>query len=433
MYTHHHRHTAFAAVAFVCIAVSALIGVLTYFFVRGQSANFFVAGRTLSLPVVAVTLASQSIDSNALLGNVHLSYKFHFYDGLVLPLGLALSLFLNAIFFARQLNRERVLTLPDVFAKRYGPVVEIFLSIASICSFLFLLAGNIGGMAQIMAYVTHDHMSPVSASWFGAGVVWVYTACGGLFSVAYTDVAQGVVGWTGALACAFWFITGSSPSAPPPSVGFPGYTYPNEDVCNAYNGVQCLFDKAMCCFNENAQGLAPDNGAYPTGDKSVFVNQMTDVLALSPFPNAMLWNWATIFILGFGNLAALDFQARCFASRSPRVATVGCVLAGVITLIVGVPFSYLGAITRYVIVLHSTAFRCVSHPQRFSFRFVRPISELSKTIRHTPTVGRHNNGWLSIIHIGRDFLSLSSLYAISKCNAIFKGSHFEFQYQHDMS
>jgi hypothetical protein len=67
---------------------------------------------------------------------------------------------------------------------------------------------------------------------------------------------------------------------------------------------------------------------------------------LSPFPNAIMWNWATIFILGFGNLAALDFQARCMASKTERVATLGCLIAGCITFICGISFAYLGAITR---------------------------------------------------------------------------------------
>lgn len=35
---------------------------------------------------------------------------------------------------------------------------------------------------------------------------------------------------------------------------------------------------------------------------------MMDIDAYNPFPNAILFNWATIFVLGFGNLAALDFQ-----------------------------------------------------------------------------------------------------------------------------
>lgn len=73
---------------------------------------------------------------------------------------------------------------------------------------------------------------------------------------------------------------------------------------------------------------------------------MTDAHSLSPFPNAIMFNWATIFVLGFGNLAALDFQARCMASKTPKIATWGCIIAGCLTFVVGVPFAYLGAITR---------------------------------------------------------------------------------------
>lgn len=40
----------------------------------------------------------------------------------------------------------------------------------------------------------------------------------------------------------------------------------------------------------------------------VFNDGMMDIDAYGPFPNAILFNWATIFVLGFGNLAALDFQ-----------------------------------------------------------------------------------------------------------------------------
>jgi Na+/pantothenate symporter len=49
--------------------------------VRGQSENYFLAGRSLNLTIVAITLAAASIDSNALLGNADLSYKYHFWDG----------------------------------------------------------------------------------------------------------------------------------------------------------------------------------------------------------------------------------------------------------------------------------------------------------------------------------------------------------------
>ena len=63
----------------ICVVVLfCCIGIGTVYFVGGKAKNFFVAGRTLPLPVVILTLASQSIDSNALLGNADLSYKFAF-------------------------------------------------------------------------------------------------------------------------------------------------------------------------------------------------------------------------------------------------------------------------------------------------------------------------------------------------------------------
>ena len=60
-----------------------------------------------------------------------------------------------------------------------------------------------------------------------------------------------------------------------------------------------------------------------------------------------MWNWATIFVLGLGNLAALDFQARCMAAKTPSIATWGCFIGGIFTFFVGIPFAYMGAITRY--------------------------------------------------------------------------------------
>jgi Na+/proline symporter len=45
-------------------------------------------------------------------------------------------------------------------------------------------------------------------------------------------------------------------------------------------------------------------------------------------------------------MAALDFQARCMASKTPRVARLGCLIAGLFTIFIGIPFAYMGAIIR---------------------------------------------------------------------------------------
>jgi Na+/proline symporter len=336
-----------------------LIGFATLFLVRGEAENFFVAGRSLPLWIVAMTLGAQSIDSNALLGNADLSYKYQFFDGAVLPIGLGLSLILNGIFLARFINAERgILTLPDVLAKRYGKATEILVSIATLVSFMMLLAGNLVGMGVILSYVWGIEQS--SGIWIAAAVVWAYTVSGGLFSVAYTDVVQGVIGWSGCILCSFYMLVNADFKAPPPSIGFPGYIYPdgiNEGgVCDMYEGTRCSNDPSLCCYNTELwcpsdDNCRADNGAYPIGDERVFGDQMGNYLALSPFPNAIFWNWSTIFILGLGNLAALDFQARCMAAKTPSIATWGCILGGLFTFFVGIPFSYLGALTRYVLCL----------------------------------------------------------------------------------
>ena len=204
----------------VAVILLFIVGVSVYSLVRGSADNFFVAGRSLPLCVVSITLASQALDSNALLGNVDLSYKNGFWAGVVLPVGLALSLTLNGIFLADKVHAEHVLTLPDIFAKRYGRVVELLVSIATVISFMMLLAGNLVGMGVVLAYLWQIKES--SAIWIASAIIWAYTVTGGLFSVAYTDVCQGAVGWLGLIVFAFWFIVNEYPVASPPSIGFPG-------------------------------------------------------------------------------------------------------------------------------------------------------------------------------------------------------------------
>jgi hypothetical protein len=166
---------------------------------------------------------------------------------LAIPIGLGLSLLLNAIFLAGKINQETALTLPDVFAKRYGKTVEVMISCTTITSFIMLLAGNLVGMGFIVAYCWG--ISQTSGIYLSAIIVWIYTVSGGLFSVAYTDVVQGVIGWSGCIVAAYWFIVNSEESAPTASIGFPGYIYPNDELCQQYQGVPCTNDPTLCCYN----------------------------------------------------------------------------------------------------------------------------------------------------------------------------------------
>jgi len=159
---------------------------------------------------------------------------------------------------------EGCLTLPDVLARRYGKAVEVLVSLTTIASFIMLLAGNLVGIGIIQAYVWNISVS--GSIWLAATIVWAYTVCGGLYSVAYTDVVQAAVGWSGVVVAAFWFIANADEGTPPPSIGFPGYVYPNADVCALYSGVPCLNVTGACCYN--AEVWCDANGANCRTDVS---------------------------------------------------------------------------------------------------------------------------------------------------------------------
>ena len=145
--------SSFGIVVIVFMVVSALIGLLALIRVGKKAENYFVAGRSLNLFVVTATLGSQCIDSGTALGSLDLGYLYHWWDGAAIPIGLGASLFLNAIFFAYPLNEMKLLTLPDLMARKFGPACEIVFSFLSIASFCCLLGGNLVGAGKIISHL----------------------------------------------------------------------------------------------------------------------------------------------------------------------------------------------------------------------------------------------------------------------------------------
>jgi len=293
----------FGVAVIVFIAFCSLIGLIAVFKVGKKTENYFVAGRSLNIFVVVATLGSQALDANASLGNLDLGYFYHWWDGACLPIGLGASLILNGIFFAGPLNKLKLLTLPDLMSVKFGPACELLFSVLSIVSFLCLLAGNLVGSGKIVSHLFFKGDDEVPGIWICALCVWLYTVAGGLFSVAFTDIGQAFIGWIGMLVGAAWVMNNMPEAA----------------------------------------GASP---AYPLGDSAVFEEGMSDKDSYDPIPNAIMLNWATVIVLAFGNLGALDFQARVFASKGPKTAIAGCLIAGCITFIVGVPFAYISGATR---------------------------------------------------------------------------------------
>lgn len=258
------------------------IGVWAAKKIKGDSENYLVAGRRLVLPLAAATLMAQSVDSNATLGNTDLSAEFGFWAGASLPLGLALCLFLTGLFFAKPMNRMGLITLPDFYRVKYNRPTEFVASILMVLSFAFLLAGNlVAGGKLFEAFLGTTYVGGVMLL---AIIVLIYTVTGGLFAVAYTDVVQVAIAALGSMVlfCFVWLNFGLD--------------------------------------------IPADTGPFALA-------QLSD-----PAAGAAI-NWATLLALGLGDIVAIDFMARVFASESPETAQKACFIGCLGTILIGVPFS----------------------------------------------------------------------------------------------
>ncbi|MGH3788031.1 MAG: sodium:solute symporter family protein [Pseudonocardiaceae bacterium] len=259
-----------------------LIGLSVARKVAGDSTNFLVAGRTLALPLTAAGLMGQAVDTNATLGNTDLTAAGGFWAGASLPIGLAICLVLIGLFFAKRMNSMKLLTIGDFYRRRYGREVELAASIMMIFSFCILLAGNL--VAGGFLFERFLGTSYVVGVLLIVGVVLLYTATGGMYSDAYTALAQMVITVVATVALLAWV-----------ALTF-GITIPD--------------------------GMGPfDLGQLTSGDQG-----------------AML-NWATLLALGIGDIVAIDFMQRIFAARSPEIAQRACFVGAFGVLAVGIPFS----------------------------------------------------------------------------------------------
>jgi len=76
------------------LLVSLLIGLHSSARIGGKVRNFYVAGNIIPSWVIAVSLLGQAIDSGSSLGNASSSMTSGFWSGVVLPMGIGLSLLL---------------------------------------------------------------------------------------------------------------------------------------------------------------------------------------------------------------------------------------------------------------------------------------------------------------------------------------------------
>ena len=172
----------------IFMAISLAIGLYTYTKVRGSSTRFAVCEKSLPFIVVGTALMAQAVDGNSTLGAVSLTYTGSVWAGLMISVGLGLSLFVVGRFLASPLNRMNLLTLPEFFYRRYGKHTELLVSILTIVSFTILIAGNLSAVAWVLSVVSGSGYLPALV--VATVVIVTYTIAGGLYSAIWTDFLQ---------------------------------------------------------------------------------------------------------------------------------------------------------------------------------------------------------------------------------------------------
>lgn len=107
------------------------------------------------------------------------------------PFGYALGIVVMGLVFAVPLWRRGIVTLADLFRQRFGPGVERCAAVIMIPTSLLWAAAQIRAFGQVLA--ASSDLGVGVAVTLAAVVVIVYTATGGMWADAMSDLVQGLV------------------------------------------------------------------------------------------------------------------------------------------------------------------------------------------------------------------------------------------------
>ncbi len=178
-----------AYVVAVSLVVLLLCGITVYktFGVKNR-ADFLVAGRSLSWPVLVFTLLSSWIGAGSLLAGAENAYENGFV-ALWQPLGGWLGLALIAVIAGRARHFAQF-TIPDLLETRYNATARVLGSIAIVISCTIITSYQLIGGGDIL-HLIFPEISRRTGLYIIAGFVIFFTAAAGMASIAYLDLVIG--------------------------------------------------------------------------------------------------------------------------------------------------------------------------------------------------------------------------------------------------
>ena len=176
---------------FVAIYLLALVGVGAWKArkVRSQE-DFSLAGRGLSTFVLVGTLLATWIGTGSIFSNAEESYRIG-VSAFVLPISGAVGIVVLFLLASRIRSMEHY-TIQDILEQRFGVGARLVGTLTLLCAYVIIVSYQYRAGAAVLSYL-FPALPVVWATVAVAGFVVVYTALAGMISVAYTDVANGIL------------------------------------------------------------------------------------------------------------------------------------------------------------------------------------------------------------------------------------------------
>jgi len=155
------------------------------------SEDFFLAGRSLTWPLIGLSLFATNISTEHFVGLAAGGNREGLVQGGYEWIASYCLLMLAGV-FAPQYLKHKVFTIPEFFEKRYGLEVRVLLS-------LYFLAMIVLTKASVALYSGTRVLSDLTGWDFqlllwGIGIITaIYTLAGGLAAVVYTDALQAII------------------------------------------------------------------------------------------------------------------------------------------------------------------------------------------------------------------------------------------------
>lgn len=266
----------------------------------GDSASeMMLAGRSLPLGIAVFTMGATWVGGGYINGSAEYTTSF----GLAwvqAPWGYALSLVVGGLFFARKMRRHGFTTMLDPLEQRYGKKVTALLFVPAITGEIFWTAAILTALGTTFGTVLGlDFTMSIILS---AAIAIAYTAIGGLWAVAMTDVLQLLMLFAG-----LWIV-----------VPF---------AADSAGGIEAVWLAYQDSKGAMATLFPPWNGWQ------------------DPAWGDYYWNWWDYaLLLVFGGIPWQVYFQRVLASKDENTAMRLSIFAGFICLLAAIPAIFIGMV-----------------------------------------------------------------------------------------